>query len=100
MRASARTLTEGNKRVLFDEEVNFIQDKSKRIDDMQHFKEIIRTYPWMSYRSDFKEINNYTSDSGWGWMVRVGQMMIAYTLIQIQLKSINEQPVRLQNHKH
>lgn len=78
-----------------DEEVNFIQENSVTVTHDEHFKELIMAYPWMSYRSDFKEINGFTSDSGWGCMIRVGQMLLAHTFIQLQLRSLKEDSVSL-----
>lgn len=66
LRASYRTISESNKRVLKDENVNFMQDYFLRFSDDNELKDHIRTFPWMSYRSDFKEINGFSSDSGWG----------------------------------
>ena len=45
-----------------------------------HFCQI----PWMTYRAIFPEMDaqnsNYVTDTGWGCMVRVGQMLVAQTL--------------------
>lgn len=46
-----------------------------------------RMVPWMTYRSVFPEMSSddgskYISDTGWGCMVRVGQMMAAQSLIK------------------
>ena len=38
--------------------------------------------PWITYRCDFKSIDGYTSDKGWGCMIRVAQMMIWTALMR------------------
>jgi hypothetical protein len=38
--------------------------------------------PWISYRCGFTEIDGYTSDTGWGCMIRVAQMMLCTTLMR------------------
>ena len=47
----------------------------------KEFKKLMLDIPWVTYRSNFKSIDGYTSDSGWGCMIRVAQMMLANTLI-------------------
>ncbi|CAI2369876.1 unnamed protein product [Moneuplotes crassus] len=86
LRASARTFTELNKRIDFSQDVVFCKDQTLKLDDKEAFTNVLKKFPWISYRSDFKEINGFTSDSGWGCMIRTGQMMIAYTLVQIKLE--------------
>lgn len=49
--------------------------------------EDFKIIPWMTYRSVFPEMSaddggKYISDTGWGCMVRVGQMMAAQALIK------------------
>jgi len=65
--------------------VIFLQEEILKMSDKDKFTAKIKLFPWLSYRSNFKEINQLTTDSGWGCMIRVGQMMIAYTILQTQL---------------
>ena len=51
----------------------------------QEIYEIFQSTPWITYRSGFPELPNeiagsYVSDTGWGCMVRVGQMLFAQVI--------------------
>eukprot|EP00668_Euglena_longa_P016334 GGOE01020575.1.p1 GENE.GGOE01020575.1~~GGOE01020575.1.p1 ORF type:complete len:442 (+),score=98.06 GGOE01020575.1:85-1410(+) len=52
-----------------------------------HRTELLRalhSIPWFTYRTHFSAIptSHYTCDSGWGCMVRTGQMLLASTLLR------------------
>lgn len=51
-------------------------------DDLDAFNEDIRSLLWFTYRKNFKPIGGTgpTSDSGWGCMLRCGQMMLAQAM--------------------
>lgn len=93
LRASARTFTEQNKRINFSEDVVFVQEEICEIEDKEAFSARLKKFPWISYRSDFNEINGHTSDSGWGCMIRTGQMMMAYTHIKVKLEEYKNSEV-------
>lgn len=67
-----------------DEDIHLIGGQTLRIGDDEELQSIIQAFPYISYRSDFNEVGGFTSDSGWGCMIRVGQMMLAYTTMQIE----------------
>lgn len=48
----------------------------------QEFMQAVRSLGWYTYRSGFEAIEGttYTSDAGWGCMIRTGQMMAAEAL--------------------
>lgn len=67
------------------------------VDRKDEMKNLISLIPWVTYRRKFKELQSdvngakshqYTSDSGWGCMIRVAQMMIVNTLIKHNHQSI------------
>ncbi len=95
LRASYRTISYGNLRIIKDEEIHFIQDKVVKVGNDEELKQLISSFPWISYRSDFKEIGDFTTDSGWGCMIRVGQMMLAYTFAQIEKSNYQDPDVRI-----
>ena len=69
-------------------EIQIFDEKYSKQDDK--LINILKNIPWFSYRKDFSEIKekdqNYTSDAGWGCMLRASQMILAQGLYK--LKSI------------
>ncbi|XP_076454099.1 cysteine protease ATG4B-like isoform X2 [Babylonia areolata] len=51
--------------------------------DMEELKDDIRSRIWCTYRKNFISIGSsgQTTDTGWGCMLRCGQMMLAHTLV-------------------
>lgn len=51
---------------------------------LEGFKRDFSTRLWMTYREKFPLMNdsNYTSDCGWGCMIRSGQMLLAEALVR------------------
>lgn len=51
---------------------------------LEGFKRDFTTRIWMTYREKFPLMNdsNYTSDCGWGCMIRSGQMLLAEALVR------------------
>ena len=61
-------------------DLSSVEDENKLLDD-------IKSHIWISYRHSFIKLlpqNKYsfTSDSGWGCMIRSGQMLLAETLLR------------------
>ena len=102
LRTSYRTVTELNKRINPDDDVHFIQGHTMHIKELTDFENIVKEFIWITYRSHFDPIGGLTSDSGWGCMIRVGQMMLAHTFKSIQKlktphKSVNSLKFIIQN---
>lgn len=53
--------------------------------------------PWFTYREGFRPIEGFSSDTGWGCMIRVAQMMLSNTLMRhINQKMATESPDEVQ----
>ena len=65
---------------------------SKKIDNKSEMKDYASQIPWMSYRDGFVSVDGYCSDTGWGCMIRVAQMMIAHTLMKHIRYRMGENP--------
>jgi len=55
--------------------------------DLQLIRNDIQSRLWFTYRKGFVQIGNtnFTSDRGWGCMLRCGQMVIGQALIFLHL---------------
>lgn len=55
--------------------------------DIQQIRSDIQSRLWFTYRRGFLQIGNtnFTSDRGWGCMLRCGQMVIGQALIFVHL---------------
>ncbi|VVC26697.1 Hypothetical protein CINCED_3A005857 [Cinara cedri] len=61
--------------------------KYSTIIDLQQIREDVLSRLWFTYRKGFVQIGNtnFTSDKGWGCMLRCGQMVIGQALIFLHL---------------
>lgn len=55
--------------------------------ELNEIRSDVRTNIWMTYRRNFQPIGdtNFTSDSGWGCMLRCGQMVLARAFINLYM---------------
>jgi len=57
------------------------------LSDLQQIRSDVQSRLWFTYRRGFLQIGNtsFTSDRGWGCMLRCGQMVIGQALIFLHL---------------
>jgi len=69
------------------EEISICDRKFVLPEQKDEFLRCIRSKVWCTYRKGFKSMGSTgaTSDSGWGCMLRSGQMMLAEALIRLNL---------------
>jgi len=54
--------------------------------DPTEFENLYHRLLWVSYRYDFEPVSGWTSDSGWGCMIRTGQMILCNALVRLYFK--------------
>ncbi len=56
------------------------------------FMKAIKNMIWCTYRSGFEAIDDsrYTTDNGWGCMIRTGQMIVAEALLRTSALSFEQ----------
>ena len=68
----------------FDKEIQIFQKKYTQHEQLLNE---LKNIPWFSYRKNFKELKGkdkiYTSDAGWGCMLRASQMIFSQGLCKI-----------------
>jgi len=60
--------------------------------DLQQIRNDVQSRLWFTYRKGFVQIGNtnFTSDRGWGCMLRCGQMVIGQALIFLHLGELSK----------
>ena len=74
------------------QEIQIFDQKFSKQDE--HLINLLKNLPWFSYRKNFTKIKDndkiYTSDAGWGCMIRSSQMILAQGIYKIfSMKNLN-----------
>ena len=74
------------------QEIQIFDQKFSKQDE--HLINLLKNLPWFSYRKNFSKIKDndkiYTSDAGWGCMIRSSQMILAQGIYKIfSMKNLN-----------
>ncbi|KAL4219919.1 Cysteine protease atg4b [Mactra antiquata] len=66
-----------------EEPVHLLGEKYSVLYDLEEIRDDVKSRLWFTYRKGFQQIGGTgpTSDSGWGCMLRCGQMMLAQALV-------------------
>ncbi|XP_027195798.2 autophagy-related 4a [Dermatophagoides pteronyssinus] len=70
-----------------EDPVYILGKKYSSLYELNEIRSDVRSNIWMTYRRNFPPIGdtNFTSDSGWGCMLRCGQMVLARAFINLYL---------------
>lgn len=70
-----------------DEEFTICIDISHARAELDQIRRDVRSRLWCTYRRGFAAVGQtaYTSDRGWGCMLRCGQMLLAQALVDLHL---------------
>ena len=74
-------------------EIQIFDQKFSKQDE--NLLNILKNIPWFSYRKNFNQIKDkdeiYTSDAGWGCMIRASQMILAQGIYKLfEMKNLNQ----------
>ena len=78
----------------------YLYNKQITIDNKDEIKDILNTFLYMTYRTNFYNLKtigcgNYTSDSGWGCMIRCSQMLLSKALIEKKIFDLKQKNIKI-----
>lgn len=78
----------------------YIFNKEIISDNKDEIKDILNTFLYMTYRTNFYNLKtvgcgNYTSDSGWGCMIRCSQMLLTKALIEKKIFDLKQNNIKI-----